>query len=96
MIRDQHAEHYIMRARELRAQALANLARVAWVELQRLPLTVAINLKKLVNWFRSAQERERDAFLSHAADHADLERRIRIFENRRHHLLFNYDRYDLQ
>lgn len=39
-------------------------------------------VKKLTEWVRYSEARERDAFLSRAADYADLERRIRIWENR--------------
>ena len=39
-------------------------------------------LKQLVDWFHEVEERERDEFLSKAADHADLDRRIRVWENR--------------
>lgn len=71
MIRDRHVEHYIARAREMRRQYLANLVRQAWA-----------GFKKLANWFHQAEERERDEFLSNAANHADLDRRIRVWEDR--------------
>lgn len=38
--------------------------------------------RKLADWFHEVEERERDEFLSKAADHADLERRIRVWEDR--------------
>lgn len=37
-------------------------------------------LRKLADWFRETDERERDEFLAQAADHADLDRRIRVWE----------------
>jgi hypothetical protein len=39
-------------------------------------------LRKLVDWFRETEGRERDEFVSKAADHADLDRRIRVWEHR--------------
>jgi len=38
--------------------------------------------RKLADWFDRVEERERDEFLSEAADHADLDRRIRVWEGR--------------
>jgi len=37
---------------------------------------------KLADWVRYSEQREREAFLSRAADHADLDRRIQIWEER--------------
>ncbi len=71
MVRDRHVENYIARAREMRRQYLANLARQAWAR-----------FGKLADWLHQADERERDEFLSKAANHADLDRRIRVWEER--------------
>lgn len=38
--------------------------------------------RKLADWFREVEERERDEFLAKAADHAALDRRIRVWEDR--------------
>lgn len=80
MIRDENVEHCIARARELRAQAFANLMRQAWVGVKQLARRITF-LKKLADWFRNLERRERDAFLSQATDHSDLDRRIRVWEN---------------
>jgi len=38
--------------------------------------------KKLADWIHYSRLRERDAYLSRAADYADFQRRIRIWEDR--------------
>lgn len=38
--------------------------------------------RRLADWFHEVEERGRDEFLSRAANHADLERRIRVWEDR--------------
>jgi hypothetical protein len=68
---DRHVEPYIARAHELRRQYLANLVRQAWA-----------GLGKLAVWFNESEERERDEFLSKAANHADVDRRLRVWEDR--------------
>ena len=71
MVHDRHVEDYLARAREMRRQYLANLARQAWA-----------GFRRLADWFHDAEERERDEFLAKAANHADLDRRIRVWEDR--------------
>ena len=39
-------------------------------------------LKELADWLRATEERERDEYLAQAADHADLDRRIRVWQDR--------------
>lgn len=41
-------------------------------------------LKKLTNWFESASQKEREAYLSKSSDIFDLESRIRNLENRKY------------
>lgn len=39
-------------------------------------------LNKIAHWFlREVEERERDEFLAKAVDHADLDRRMRVWEH---------------
>ena len=71
MVRDRHVDNYIGLAHELRRQYLVNLARRAWA-----------GFRRFADWSREAEERERDEFFSKAANHADLDRRIRVWEDR--------------
>lgn len=49
MIRDQHVEHYITRAREMRRQFLANLVRQAWAGLRRFARRITAKFSVINN-----------------------------------------------